>query len=375
MKAGIYKLFDGGLVYVRKDRTVSAIAGTEYPVQTGVKAQTFEGGKSILITTGKQQFHGDRHADVPNGCTDHQALVDSMHMAANLEPGERVVDYGTKFARVEEIDNPADVARAIVENCAKALGVDHESFDKAAEELAKPVTDDEFDRIKAEADDPYKRFAQTIYKGETGRYYSGGVVPQDGDILIEFEDNGQDFLRWTLRDDAEGYTRVIDSQPFQRDVWAGMIVHNADTLVRGRVDVAYVGRDAEDSRNLLHRVVSAKRVKIGKLQMLGLDTERRFVGVPPALAAPYGETDLVEWRRKFAASLRSQGFRICHTRSARKHKKQGHTVIPLHGGWYAWRPADYLQPYQRDALARFVSDERITIKVPVSVGKSEVGPL
>ena len=154
-----------------------------------------------------------------------------------------------------------------------------------------------------------------------------------------------------------------------------MIVHNADTLVRGRVDVAYVGRDAEDSRNLLHRVVSAKRVKIGKLQMLGLDTERRFVGVPPALAAPYGETDLVEWRRKFAESLRSQGFRICHTRSARKHKKQGHTVIPLHGGWYAWRPADYLHPYQRDALARFVSDERIIIKVPVSIGKSEVGPL
>lgn len=287
MKAGIYKLFDGGLIYVRKDRTVSATAGTNYPIQIGAKVKTLEGGKYVLAETGDKQFQGDRHADVPNGCTDHQALVDSMHMAANLKPGERVVDYGTKFARVEEIDNPADVARAVTENCAKALGVevDHESFDKAAEELAKPVTDDEFDRAKAGADDPYKRMAEHMRGCEKA--------------------------------------------------------------------MRRVGEAATDATEAV----------------------RRFVGVPPALAAPYGETDLVEWRKKFSASLRKQGFRVCHTRSARKHKKQGHTVIPLHGGWYAWRPADYLHPYQRDALARFVSDERVTIKVPVSIGKSEAGVL
>lgn len=178
MKAGIYKLFDGGLIYVRKDRTVSATAGTNYPIQIGAKVKTLEGGKYVLAeTTGGKQFHGDRHADVPNGCTDHKSLVDSMQMVAGLKPGERVVDYGTKFARVEEIDNPADVARAITENCAKALGVevDHESFDKAAEELSKPVTDDEFDRIKAEADDPYKRFAQGGFV--TGRMLRDDEVP------------------------------------------------------------------------------------------------------------------------------------------------------------------------------------------------------
>ena len=84
------------------------------------------------------------------------------------------------------------------------------------------------------------------------------------------------------------------------------------------------------------------------------------------------EHELVEWRKKFAASLRKQGFRICHKVSARKHRKRGHTVVPLHDNWFAWRPADYLHPYQRDALARFVSDERVTIKVPVSIGKSEM---
>lgn len=360
MKAGIYKLFDGGLIYVRKDRTVSATAGTNYPIQIGAKVSTLEGGKYVLAETGDKQFQGDRHADVPNGCTDHQALVDSMHMAANMEPGQRVVDYGTKFARVEEIDEPGITSEEQAGKIAHAdllRAMSHEEAGRAIHNhIEQQVTGD-----------PYKSVA--------ARFYTGGAVPQAGDILIEFEDNGQDFLRWTLRDDAEGYTRVIDSQPYQRNVWAGMIVHNADNLVSGRTDMAYVGRSPEDGRNMIHRVTSAKRVEVGKLQMLALDTERRFVGVPPALAAPYGETDLVEWRKKFSASLRKQGFRVCHTRSARKHKKQGHTVIPLHGGWYAWRPADYLHPYQRDALARFVSDERVTIKVPVSIGKSEAGVL
>lgn len=281
MKAGIYKLFDGGLIYVRKDRTVSAIAGTEYPVQTGTKAQTFEGGKTILITAGSQQFHGDRHADVPNGCTDHQALVDSMHMAANLEPGQRVVDYGTKSARVEEIDNPADMARAITKNCAKALGVevDHESFNKAAEELAKPVTDDEFDRIKAGADDPYKRMAEHMRGCEKAMRHVGEA--------------------------ATGAAEAV----------------------------------------------------------------RRYFVVPPALAAPYGEADLVEWRKKFSASLRKQGFRICHKVSARKHRKRGHTVVPLHDNWFAWRPVDYLHPYQRDLVNRF---KGLTLKVPAGLGKTEM---
>lgn len=38
--------------------------------------------------------------------------------------------------------------------------------------------------------------------------------------VIHFEDHGQDFLRWTL--DAKGM--VIDSQPFQASIWAGLFV-------------------------------------------------------------------------------------------------------------------------------------------------------
>ena len=35
--------------------------------------------------------------------------------------------------------------------------------------------------------------------------------------IIEFEDFGQDFLKWFI--DKNGY--VLDSQPFQRKIWAG----------------------------------------------------------------------------------------------------------------------------------------------------------
>jgi hypothetical protein len=34
---------------------------------------------------------------------------------------------------------------------------------------------------------------------------------------IEFEDHGQDFLRWTIDEDG----KVMDSQPFQADLWNG----------------------------------------------------------------------------------------------------------------------------------------------------------
>lgn len=203
MKAGIYKLFDGGLIYVRKDRTVSAAAGTSYPIQVGSKVKTLEGGKYVLAETGDKQFQGDRHADVPNGCTDHQALVDSMHMAANLEPGQRAVDYGTKFARVEEIDVP----------------------------------------------------------GTTSKEQAGNIARAD-----------------------------------------------------------------------LLRAMS------------------RFAVVP---TPPTDDAETAAWREKFTASLLDQGFRLCHKASARKHRKQGHTVLPIGDGRFAWRAVtDDLYPYQRKTLAQ-----------------------
>lgn len=35
--------------------------------------------------------------------------------------------------------------------------------------------------------------------------------------------------------------------------------------------------------------------------------------------------------------LRAEGYRLCHNRSARKHRRQGHHVFYWGGGLYAWR--------------------------------------
>ncbi len=42
-------------------------------------------------------------------------------------------------------------------------------------------------------------------------------IKRNTKYIIHFEDHGQDFLKWYL--DERGY--VLDSQPFQRNVWVG----------------------------------------------------------------------------------------------------------------------------------------------------------
>ena len=48
---------------------------------------------------------------------------------------------------------------------------------------------------------------------------------------IHFEDHAQDFLEWDLSSDD----MVVDCRPFQRSVWVGCKVVNADVEVGERV--------------------------------------------------------------------------------------------------------------------------------------------
>lgn len=241
MKAGVYLDPIGNLIYVAKDRTIKAMSCGDFGARK-VGAKVSHRAKDDTVQIEGTDYRCTRHADVPNGCTDHKSLVDSMQMAAGLKPGERVVDYGTKFARIEEIDGITEDGNAI--------------------------------DLKTTADDPYKRTAA----------HMRGAVP------------------------------------------AG-------------------------------------------------PSERRYFTVPPELTMPYTERELEAWREKFADTLREQGFRIVHKVSARKHKKQGHTVIPLHDGGYAWRPAGYVAPYQRETLRSFGGQPNVAVKVPAGIGKSEAGAL
>lgn len=46
--------------------------------------------------------------------------------------------------------------------------------------------------------------------------------------IITFQDGGQDFTFWQVEKD-----RVVDSQPFQADIWTGARILNASNLKKG----------------------------------------------------------------------------------------------------------------------------------------------
>ncbi len=55
----------------------------------------------------------------------------------------------------------------------------------------------------------------------------------DTKYIIEFEDFGQDFLKWFI--DKDGY--VLDSRPFQRKIWAGKFTIPQTAKVGGKLAI------------------------------------------------------------------------------------------------------------------------------------------
>lgn len=77
MKAGVYETPNSELIYVAKDRTVTAKVGA--PQQSswvGAKVSHRAKDDTVLIDGA---VRCTRYADVPDGCTDHQDLVDRLH--------------------------------------------------------------------------------------------------------------------------------------------------------------------------------------------------------------------------------------------------------------------------------------------------------
>lgn len=71
---------------------------------------------------------------------------------------------------------------------------------------------------------------------------------------INFEDNGQDFLWWTINERG----LVVDCGPFQASVWCGSIVVDTELLQPGD-PVDFVSRHG-DVLMLKHRVKSIEEV-------------------------------------------------------------------------------------------------------------------
>lgn len=336
MKAGIYKRRDNGKhVYFGKDRSLRAYQLDDcHPFDGSLKASTSQAETVVKFKIPHPSSQGedieviaDRVADVPNGCT---------------EPDLALMNY------------------------------------------LKATAADEAIAADGETDFPF-----TSGGAWPGNFYSDNS-PQDLDICIEFEDCGQDFLRWTLRMDDSGCYRVIDCHPYQRHVWAGIIVHNAENLVNGITDKANVSRSSRPSVEINYRVIATRMVsrpikppfetpqgrvtfpqmdkpasharnsKMGAASFLAqtlnaAEAERRVYaqlvrlekeGIvqllqdevvvlnETAFREAFGDTDPL-----FNMPPMKPGhkFRHCGKQSARKHRKQGHRVwFDTNANRYAW---------------------------------------
>lgn len=59
-------------------------------------------------------------------------------------------------------------------------------------------------------------------------------MSQESEVkVIEFEDNGQDFLVWEIALMGDNFGEVINCEPFQSSIWCGQIVLNYDKLEEG----------------------------------------------------------------------------------------------------------------------------------------------
>lgn len=71
MKAGVYETPNGNLIYVAKDRTVRATS--LHPSSwVGTKVSHRSKDDTVLLAN---EYRCKRHADVPDGCTDHEGLI------------------------------------------------------------------------------------------------------------------------------------------------------------------------------------------------------------------------------------------------------------------------------------------------------------
>lgn len=297
MKAGIYARRDNGkLVYIAKDRSIRAfeLLGSR-PCDGSDKVTTSQ--KEQVVSWAGQT--ANRICDVPNGCTD------SVTFLANVR---RVLDTGRVIVAVNGIDDfvtEPDGLREYQQAGRDLVGKVFASLPKGAGKGGIVDHDGRPAQYDAEVTQGGAWFDEEL---------------KTGDIIIEFADNGQDFLRWLCREDEHGFTRVIDCQPYQGWLWNGTIVHNAENLTLGRgarlANVTTQSMTAPDAMQMSHDVIAARRVTavtdadwaplteeqiIGLLQTASVDARR-----PPVLAVRCGADSLLQ----SAQAIREAGVAV-----------------------------------------------------------------
>lgn len=216
MKAGVFITPNHNLVYVAKDRTVKAATASPYAwLNTKVEYRRKD---DTVVTLG---FRCTRYADVPNGCKDHAGYLreldadrksvlehvvnDSVvieskgfNVEANLDAANRLplstilyagepIDVINQFAELQQRHGGVhdEVLMPMLPDAGTALRVQHDCFLNALLDPDAPLYDYQREAVeelkllgdpttvpvglgkKAAMlrDDPYKKFADTVYRG------------------------------------------------------------------------------------------------------------------------------------------------------------------------------------------------------------------
>ena len=77
---------------------------------------------------------------------------------------------------------------------------------------------------------------------------------------ITFEDDGQDFLEWFI--DKDGY--VLDSQPFQRSIWAGKWTSPDFVNIGDNLPIFMEERKGKDCFSYVNHPIKKIEIKSGK---------------------------------------------------------------------------------------------------------------
>lgn len=407
MKAGIYKTPNGNLIYVAKDRTIKA---------TTLKPSTWPGTKvsqkgADVVLVGC--YVCTRFSDVPNGCTDHQKALDDAQ-AANRAEVEALLGADGDVVIAATIDamqrsedpvrfSPA-AAQLLAQTCNAELSVgEMVEAAKAQGYVEVPGTDelvlsenpaDVIERLTGvEVDDNVRTWLDST---DAPRYAVGGPVGlREGEvpaILTQGREMSMDEYRARIRDvpvvvtdapiDDETILRVLKNKDaIMRELaspkpFEGDLKQEADDPYKRYAELVYGQHPLDDIRFV--GMSPARGLPYGMNVVQGktcgaekeIDDGRRFAIVEndgPKLADSFvnllnvtiGKNVADTWAESFRSALRKQGWGICHSRSARKHRKRGDNVIPLRGGLFAWKGKLY--PYQRDAC-RAILQTTMTVK-------------
>lgn len=80
-------------------------------------------------------------------------------------------------------------------------------------------------------------------------------------IRVHFEDEGQDFLQWDIKDLGEGLGVVVGCSPFQGSVWIDQYILNVDELREG-VWVKYSKGPTYPVYTIKYRIEKVEQVEI-----------------------------------------------------------------------------------------------------------------